>query len=328
MHIAIVGATGSLGQDVVDNLNELNRENIRLSAFATENSLSESLEFADSSIPVQEIKSDSFKDIDLVILTVPAQAATKYAEEALKCNCQIIDASGALLSEKNPLVLYSTNINDADGAKKVIINPNPLAQQLVSILSPLDNSVEIKRVVSSTYQAVSGRGKNAIAELFEQSASLLSGQEHMQIHNFSTQIGFNCIPTTSDFVGKNAYEEIQVASQTQLLMKRKLPISISCVQIPTFIGYAQTLSIEFSSDINAEKVKNILEHSENIKVLDNPQNDEFSTPFGCAETNGIYVSRIRDDMYNPNTVNLWVVSDNLQLAALNITNIVKKLSSH
>lgn len=328
MHIAIVGATGNLGQDVIDQLNALNRANITISAFATEKSITESFHFGDSVVNVEEVKDDSFVGTDIVVLAVPAQYITKFAEMAVQANAQVIDASGTLIDEGVPLVLYNSNLNDADNSKKVIVTPNPLVQQLVSVLAPLDKSADIKRVVTSTYQAVSGKGKNAIAELFEQSAALLGGQEHMEISQFSTQIGFNCIPATSEFIGEHTREEIQVSTQTQILMHKQFPVSATCVQIPTFIGYSQAVSIEFNNHIDATKVRQILELSDNVKILDNPKNDEFSTPYGAAETNHIYVSRVRKDISNPNTINLWIVADNLQLSALNIVNIITKLSSH
>ena len=328
MHIAIVGATGNLGQDVLDQLTSEKRDNITISAFATENSISENFSFGDTTIQVEEIKEDSFNNADIVVLAVPAEFATKYAEMAVKANAQVIDASGMLADEKNPLVLYNTNINDADGSKKVIVSPNPLVQQLVNVLAPLDKSAGVKRVVTSTYQAVSGKGKHAIAELFEQSTALLSGNDHMDVNNFSTQIGFNCIPTTSEFIGEHAQEELQIIAQTQALLHKQFPITATCVQIPTFIGYGQAVSIEFENFIDAAKVRQILELADNVNVLDNPKNHEYSTPYGSAETSGIYVSRIRADIANPNTINMWVVADNLQLSALNIVNIVKKLSSH
>lgn len=328
MHIAIVGATGNLGQDIIDQLAAEKRDNITISTFATENSISETFNFGEELVKVQEIKEDSFNGADLVVLAVPNEFIVKYAEMATKANAQVIDASGTLLDEKNPLVLYNSNINDADSSKKVIVTPNPLVQQLVNILSPLDKSADVKRVITATYQAVSGRGKHAIAELFEQSTALLSGQDHMEINNFSTQIGFNCIPATSDFINANAHEELQVIAQTQALMHKQFPITATCVQIPTFIGYAQAVSIEFNNHIDADKVRKILDLADNVNVLDNPANHEYSTPYGSAETSSIYVSRIRKDLANPNTINLWVVSDNLQLSALNIVNIIKKLSSH
>jgi aspartate-semialdehyde dehydrogenase len=328
MQISIVGATGNLGQDVIDQLNALNRANITIRAFATENSISESFNFGEQTVDVEEIKEDSFEGSDIVVLAVPSQYITKFAEMAVKANAQVIDASGTLIDEGVPLVLYNTNLSDADGSKKVIVTPNPLVQQLVSVLAPLDKSAGVKRVVTSTYQAVSGKGKNAIAELFEQSANLLSGQDHMEISHFSTQIGFNCIPATSEFISEHSREEIQLATQTQILMHKQFPVTATCVQIPTFIGYSQAVSIEFENHIDATKVRQILELSDNVKVLDNPKNDEYSTPYGAAETNHIYVSRVRTDLQNPNTVNLWIVADNLQLSALNIVNIITKLASH
>lgn len=328
MHIAVVGATGNLGQDVLDLLTAEKRENITISAFATDRSISETFAFGEKTIAVEEVKEDSFNDANIVVLAIPAEYVEKYAEMAVKANAQVIDASGVLVDEKTPVVLYNSNINDADSSKKVIVSPNPLVQQLVNILSPLDKSADVKRVVTSTYQAVSGKGKNAIAELFEQSSALLGGQDHMDINSFSTQIGFNCIPTTSDFIGEHAKEELQVVAQTQVLLHKQFPITATCVQIPTFIGYGQAVSIEFNNYIDAAKVRQILDLADNVNVLDNPANHEYSTPYGSAETSGIYVSRIRNDISNPNTINLWVVSDNLQLSALNIVNIIKKLSSH
>lgn len=328
MQISVVGATGNLGNDVIEQLNALNRANITLRAFATENSISEEFNFGDQVVKVEEVKDDSFEGADIVVLAVPSQYITKFAEMAVKANAQVIDASGMLIDEGVPLVLYNTNLSDADGSKKVIVTPNPLVQQLVSVLAPLDKSAGIKRVVTSTYQSVSGKGKHAIGELLEQSASLLSGQEHMEISQFSTQIGFNCIPATSEFITEHAREEIQLSTQTQILMHKQFPITATCVQIPTFIGYSQSVSIEFENHIDATKVRQILELSDNVKVLDNPKNDEYSTPYGAAQTQHIYVSRIRTDLQNPNTVNLWIVSDNLQLSALNIVNIITKLASH
>jgi aspartate-semialdehyde dehydrogenase len=328
MHIAIVGATGNLGQDVLDLLTSEKRDNITISAFATEQSISESFSFGDSVINVEEVNDSSFKNTDIVVLAIPKEFVEKYAELAIKHNAQVIDASGLLVDVNNPIVLYNANLNDADSSKKVIISPNPLVQQLVSVLAPLDKSADVKRVVTATYQSVSGRGKGAIAELFQQSSALLNGNDHMDIENFSTQIGFNCIPATSEFIGENTSEELQVATQTQILMHKQFPITVSCVQIPTFIGYGQAVSIEFNNYIDAHKVRQILDLADNVNVLDNPQNNEYSTPYGSAETSGIYVSRIRNDVSNPNTINLWLVSDNLQLSSLNIVNIIKKLSNH
>ncbi|MCP4355002.1 MAG: hypothetical protein GY793_05090 [Proteobacteria bacterium] len=329
MQIAIVGAAGNLGQDVIDQLSQLERKDLVIKGFDV---VEQEDELVDSSyeeiISIDAIDENSFNDIDMVILAISAENTEKYVRLATASKSIVIDASGQSLSEKNPLVLYSQNIDDSRAKSKVVVTPNPLVQQLVSLLAPLDKSTGIKRVVTSTYQSVSGRGKDAIAELFDQSVALLSGQEHSEIVTFSTQIGFNCVPATSEFINEHSKEELQLMTQSQILMNKQIPITATCVQIPTFIGYAQSVSVEFNDSMDSVKVRNILNNIENVSVVDDPKNDAYATPYGCAETSIIYVSRIRNDYSNPNTVNFWVVSDNLKMSALNIANIVKHLSCH
>jgi aspartate-semialdehyde dehydrogenase len=241
----------------------------------------------------------------------------------------VIDNSSAWRMDPDvPLVVPEVNASEVDNIKKgIIANPNCSTIQMVVALKPLHDVAKIKRVVVSTYQSVSGGGKKSMDELWEQTKSVFHPQATFPPVNFTKQIAFNVIPHIDVFMdGGDTKEEWKMKAETMKILDSSVKVSATCVRVPTFVGHAESLNIEFNEEISADKARSILRESPGLMVVDKPEENGYITPVECVGEYATFVSRIREDSTQDNTINIWCVSDNLRKgAALNTVQIAESM---
>ena len=328
LQVAVVGATGVVGNEMIRILEERNFPVAQLHLYASERSEGKNLEFQSNRLTVKKLDKDSFKDIDIALFSAGASRSLEFAKIAVQSGAIVIDNSSAFRMEPNiPLVVPEVNAHCLNRESKIIANPNCSTIQLVVVLNPLHKISAIKRVVVSTYQAVSGAGQRAIDELDVQVRAKMQSKESRP-ENFPHQIAFNCLPQIDVFLdGGNTKEELKMINETRKILESKdLPISATCVRVPVYNAHSESVNIEFFEDMNSQKARKILDGSVGIEVLDDVHNLVYPMPIDISGEDDVFVGRIRDDDSIRNTLNLWVVSDNLRKgAALNAVQIAECL---
>jgi len=328
LQVAVVGATGVVGNEMIRILEERNFPVAQLHLYASERSEGENLEFRSKSLTVKKLNQDSFKDIDIALFSAGASRSLEFANIAVQSGAIVIDNSSAFRMESDiPLVVPEINSHCLTSECKIIANPNCSTIQLVVVLNPLHKISPIKRIVVSTYQAVSGAGQRAIDELEMQVRAKMKSEESPS-ENFPYQIAFNCLPQIDIFLeGGNTKEESKMINETRkILESADLPLSATCVRVPVYNAHSESVNIEFCEDMDSQKVREILNGSDGIEVLDDVDRLIYPMPIDISGKDDVFVGRIRDDDSVPNTVNLWVVSDNLRKgAALNAVQIAESL---
>lgn len=329
-NIAILGATGVVGREITKIADELKVEYNSIKFLSSPKSAGKKITFQGKEYTVEETKPESFDGIDIVMASAGGSTSQKYAPEIVKRGGVIIDNSSAFRMEKDvPLVIAYVNDEDLKKHKGIIANPNCSTSQLMLVLKPLHEKAKIKRLIVSTYQAVSGAGLAAINELTENTKAALVG-EKFENKKFMKPIAFNVIPQIDVFC-ENGYtkEEMKVVNETKkiLHLPEELPISCTAARVPVYNGHSEAVDIEFENDITPDEVRNILKDSFGIKVIDNPEKYEYPTPVVDATgTNPVYVGRIRKNLALNNGISLWCVADNIRIgAALNTVRICKKV---
>ena len=328
LQVAVVGATGVVGNEMIRILEDRNFPIAQLHLYASERSEGKNLEFQSSRLIVKKLDEDSFKNIDIALFSAGANKSLEFAKIAVQSGAIVIDNSSAFRMEPNiPLVVPEVNSHCLNRENKIIANPNCSTIQLVVVLNPLHKISAIKRVVVSTYQAVSGAGQRAIEELDAQVRANMQSKEFLP-ENFPHQIAFNCLPQIDVFLeGGNTKEELKMINETRKILESKdLPISATCVRVPVYNAHSESVNIEFFEDMNSKKAREILDGSVGIKVLDDVDRLVYPMPIDISGEDDVFVGRIRDDDSIRNTLNLWVVSDNLRKgAALNAVQIAECL---
>lgn len=328
LQVAVVGATGVVGNEMIRILEERNFPVAQLHLYASERSEGKNLEFQSNRLTVKKLDKDSFKDIDIALFSAGASRSLEFAKIAVQSGAIVIDNSSAFRMEPNiPLVVPEVNAHCLNRESKIIANPNCSTIQLVVVLNPLHKISTIKRVVVSTYQAVSGAGQRAIDELDVQVRAKMQSKKSRP-ENFPHQIAFNCLPQIDVFLdGGNTKEELKMINETRKILESKdLPISATCVRVPVYNAHSESVNIEFFEDMNSQKARKILDGSVGIEVLDDVHNLVYPMPIDISGEDDVFVGRIRDDDSIRNTLNLWVVSDNLRKgAALNAVQIAECL---
>lgn len=323
--LAIVGATGLVGRTILRVLEEKNFNNFEYTLFSSSKSAGTRLKFMNENYTVMELKENSFDEhFDFAIFSAGAETAKKFAPIVASKNCIVIDNSSAFRMDNDvPLIVPEVNFEDIINHKNIIANPNCSTIQAVIVLKPLDDKFKIKRIVYSTYQAVSGAGKLGLEDLE-------NGRINSQkpLIKFSHPIYDNCLPQIDIFL-INGYtkEEMKMINETRKILGHPfLPITATCVRVPVSNCHGESINIEFENDFSLEEITNILKSSPGITVLDNINNEEY--PFNTI-VNGhdeVFVGRIRKDFSKKNCLNLWVVADNLRKGAgTNAVQIVEKL---
>ena len=329
-HIAIAGATGAVGRKMLAILEERNFPVDDLKLLASTRSAGKFLEFKGEKIAVEELRQNSFVNMDIALFSAGAGISREFAPAAVKSNCVVIDNSSAYRMEKDiPLVVPEVNSDAIGDNPGIIANPNCSTIQMVMVLKPIHEKFKIKRVVVSTYQSVSGSGQKAIDELKNQTRDLFSGNE-VKVNVYPHQIAFNCLPHIDKFLD-NGYtkEEMKMINETRkILGDDSVQVCPTTVRVPVFYSHSEALNIETEGPITGSAVKELLKAQSGISVVDDPLNNEYPLAIEGEDKNEVFVGRIRDDISCERAVNLWVVSDNLRKgAALNAVQIAELLVS-
>ena len=328
-NIAILGATGVVGREITKIIDELKVPYKTIKFLSSTKSAGSKIEFQGKTYTVEEAKPESFDNINIVLASAGGSTSQKFAPEIVKRGGVIIDNSSAFrMDEDVPLVIAYVNDEDLKKHKGIIANPNCSTSQLMLVLKPLHEKAKIKRLIVSTYQAVSGAGLAAINELTDDTKARLEGK-NFENKAFKKPISFNVIPQIDVFT-ENGYtkEEMKVVNETKkiLHLRQDLPISCTAARVPVYNGHSEAVDIEFEEKISPDEVREILENSFGIKVIDNPENFEYPTTRDASGVNPVFVGRIRKNLAFNNGISLWCVADNLRIgAALNTVRICQKV---
>ena len=329
-NVAVVGATGAVGNEMIRILEERNFFVGQLKLLASERSLGKSLEYKGKSIPVDVLNENSFSGMQIGLFSAGGSISEKFAPIAAKAGCVVVDNTSAFRMVPDiPLVVPEVNPEEIGQYKNkgIVANPNCSTIQMVVALKPIHDAVRIKRIVVSTYQAVSGTGKKAIEELSLQTRAILNGQEPA-VKIYPHQIAFNCLPQIDVFLD-NGYtkEEMKMINETKKIMNEpSMAVTATTVRVPVFYCHSESVNIETERKITPAEVKQLLAKSPGIKVLDDPSQRLYPQAIHAVGKDDTYVGRIREDKSIANGINLWIVSDNLRKgAALNAVQIAEIL---
>jgi aspartate-semialdehyde dehydrogenase len=330
-HLAVAGATGAVGNEMLKILEEQNFPVASLKLLASSRSAGKTLDFRGSSLTIEELREDSFEGVDIALFSAGASTSRKFAPAAAESGCVVIDnSSGWRMDPEVPLVVPEVNPHAvADYRNKgIIANPNCSTIQMVVVLKPIYDAVGIERVVVSTYQAVSGTGKAAMEELSDQTQKLLSFQE-VTPEVYPYRIAFNCFPHIGSFL-ENGYteEEMKMVHETQKIREApEIRISATTVRVPVFYGHSEAVNIQTSRKLSAKEARVLLFQAPGVRVMDNPDERIYPMPLDAAGTNDTLVGRIREDISSENGLDLWIVADNIRKgAALNTVQIAELLA--
>lgn len=329
--VAIVGATGNVGREMLNVLAARNFPVSEVYAIASNKSAGQQVSFGeDHVLKVQSLDKFNFKGVDIVLASAGSKVSKEFVPEAAKKGAVIIDNSSFFRMDKDvPLVVPEVNPEDIKLYKKknIIANPNCSTIQMVVALKPLHDIAHIKRVVVATYQSVSGAGKEAMDELFNQTRALY-GNAVPKREAFAKQISFNVIPQIDVFMDDGATkEEWKMRVETKKILDPDIEVSATCVRVPVFVGHSEAINIEFKKPLTVAAAKKALQKAEGVIVVDTPDLESgFITPAEIAGDDPVYVSRIRKDQTVKNGLSLWVVADNLRKgAATNAVQIAEVL---
>ena len=328
-NIAILGATGVVGREITKIIDELGIEFNQIKFLSSAKSAGTKLEFQGKTYTVEEAKPESFDGVNIVLASAGASTSKLFAPEIVKRGGVLVDNSSAFRMEADvPLVIAYVNDEDLRKHKGIIANPNCSTSQLMLVLKPLIDKNPMKRLIVSTYQAVSGAGLAAINELTDNTKATLANEE-FENKCFKKPISFNVIPQIDVFLD-NGYtkEEMKVVNETKkiLHLPQDLPISCTAARVPVYNGHSEAVDIEFENPITPYEVREILKNSFGVKVIDNPDNFEYPTTRDASGVDPVFVGRIRKNLAFTNGISLWCVADNLRIgAALNTVRICKKL---
>jgi aspartate-semialdehyde dehydrogenase len=329
-NVAVVGATGAVGEQMREVLEERHFPVGELRLLASERSAGQFLPFQNKQIRVEILNDDSFADIDIGLFSAGGGVSAKYAPIAVGAGAVVVDNTSFFRMEPDiPLVVPEVNAKEIGNYKnrRIIANPNCSTIQMVVALKPLHDAARIKRIVVSTYQSVSGAGRRAMEELSQQVAALFNGKE-IEKEKFPHQIAFNCIPHIDAFMdGGYTKEEWKLINETRKILNEPLlPITATTVRVPVFCSHSESVNVETERKLTATQAKALLREAPGIVVADEPQADIYPMAIDAVGKDATYVGRIRDDDSVANGLNLWVVADNLRKgAALNAVQIAEIL---
>ena len=328
-NIAVLGASGVVGREILGILAENNVEFNEIKFLASKRSAGNKIEFKDKEYTIIEATPEAFEGVNIVLASAGGSTSLALAQEAVKRGCVYIDNSSAFRMEKDvPLVIAGVNDEDLRKHKGIIANPNCSTSQLMLALKPLDEYAKIKRLIVSTYQAVSGAGLAAIEELTDNTKTNLIGMPYDN-KVFKYEIGFNVIPQIDSFC-ENGYtkEEMKVTNETRkiLHLDESVPISCTAVRVPVYIGHSEAVTVEFEKPIDADKAREILKNAYGVNVVDDTANFVYPTPKDAAGKDPVYVGRIRKSIAFDNGIDFFCVADNLRIgAALNTVRLAQKV---
>ncbi len=327
-HVAVVGATGAVGIEMIKTLEKRNFPVGKLTLLASKRSLAKKLSFRGEEIAVEELTKSSFAGIDLALFSAGASLSKEFAPIAARAGCVVIDSSSAFrMDDEVPLVIPEINAADLKHHRGIIAKPNCTTAVTLMALYPLHQAFNVRRIFASSYQAVSGSGAKAIAELERQVQQIVSGQPVTK-EVYPHQIAFNVLPQVDSFL-PNGYtrEEMKLESEARKIMHHPtFRASITCVRVPVYRAHSVAVSAEFEKPVTVEAAREVLKHAPGLDVVDNPANQEYPLPLHAAGRDNCEVGRLRKDCALENGLCFWVVGDQLlKGAALNAVQIAEEL---
>ena len=331
--VAVVGATGNVGREMLNVLAEREFPIEELAALASSRSTGDEIEFGETGkmLKVRNIEHFDFSGWDIALFSAGSDAAKTYAPKAAAAGCVVIDNSSYYRMDPDvPLIVPEVNPEAIDGykAKMIIANPNCSTAQMVVALKPLHDAAKIKRVVVATYQSVSGAGKQGMDELFEQSRNIFVGDSSEPV-KFTKQIAFNVIPHIDVFLDDGSTkEEWKMVAETKKILDKNIKVTATCVRVPVFVGHSEAINLEFQDEISAEQAQDLLREAPGVMLIDKREDGGYVTPVECVGDGATFVSRVREDSTVDNGLSLWCVSDNLRKgAALNTIQIAELIAA-
>jgi len=327
--VAVVGATGNVGREMLNILAERTFPADEVVALASRKSMGVECSFGDKTLKVKTLDHYDFSDVDICLMSAGSTVSKEWSPKIAAHGVVVIDNSSCWRMDPDvPLIVPEVNADALAGFRKknIIANPNCSTAQLVVALKPLHDHAKIKRVVVSTYQSVSGAGKDAMDELFSQTKAVFTVSE-IEPKKFPKRIAFNLIPQIDVFM-EDGYtkEEWKMVAETKKILDPKIKLTATCVRVPVFVGHSEAVTIEFERPISADEARSILSAAPGCLVIDRPESGGYVTPYECVGEDATYISRIRTDPTVDSGLVLWVVSDNLRKgAALNAIQIAECL---
>src|SRR6187551_862612 len=327
--VAVVGATGNVGREMLNILDERKFPADEVVVLASRRSVGVEVSYGDRTLKVKALDHYDFSDVDICLMSAGGSVSKEWSPKIGAQGAVVIDNSSAFRMDPDvPLVVPEVNAHALDGfsKKNIVANPNCSTAQLVVALKPLHDAATIKRVVVATYQSVSGAGKDAMDELFRQTRAVFVA-DPIEKAKFTKQIAFNVIPHIDVFLDSGfTKEEWKMSVETQKILDPDIQVTATCVRVPVFVGHSESVNIEFEMPVTAEKARAALRAAPGILVVDKREDGGYVTPIECAGEDATFVSRIRKDPTIENGLNIWIVSDNLRKgAALNAVQIAESL---
>jgi aspartate-semialdehyde dehydrogenase len=328
--IAVAGATGNVGREILSILDERKFPVSEVVALASRNSVGKKVSFGETkTLVVQALEDFDFTGTDIGLFSPGGAISAIHAPRAAAAGCIVIDNTSHFRMDKDvPLIVPEVNRDAISGytQRNIIANPNCSTIQMLVALKPLHDVAKIKRIVVSTYQSVSGAGKDAMDELFNQTKGIYMNSK-IPANKFSRQIAFNVIPQIDSFTDSGyTKEELKMVNETMKILDPNIKVTATCVRVPVFNCHAESINIEFERPLSASEARDILREAEGVTLIDNTEEGYFATPVECVREDSVFVSRIRKDDTVENGLNIWVVSDNVRKgAALNAVQIAEEL---
>ena len=325
--VAVAGATGNVGREMLAILAERRFPASEVIALASTNSIGRDVSFGDKTLRCKALEHFDFRDVDICLMSAGGAVSKEWSPRIGEQGCLVIDNSSTWRMDPDvPLVVPEVNADAAKGFSKkyIVANPNCSTAQLVVALKPLHDVARIKRVVVSTYQSVSGAGKDGMDELFNQTRAVFV-TDAVESKKFTKRIAFNVIPHIDVFMDDGSTkEEWKMVAETKKILDPKIKLTATCVRVPVFISHSEAVNVEFETPLSADEARAILEKAPGVLVVDRRENGGYITPHEAAGEDATYISRLRDDPTVDNAINFWCVSDNLRKgAALNAVQIAE-----
>ena len=330
--VVVAGATGNVGREMLNILAERQFPVDEIAVLASRKSLGTEVSFGDTTLKTKDLETFDFTGWDIALFAVGSGPTKEHAPRAAKAGCVVIDNSSLYRYDPEiPLVVPEVNPEAVEDytKKNIIANPNCSTAQMVVALKPLHDRARIKRVVVSTYQSVSGAGKDGIDELWDQTKSIYNPVDDKPAVKFTKQIAFNVIPHIDVFMDDGSTkEEWKMVAETKKIIDTKIKVTATCVRVPVFVGHSEAVNIEFEDFLDEDEARDILREAPGIMVVDKREDGGYTTPVECVGDYATFISRIRQDSTIENGLNLWCVSDNLRKgAALNAVQIAETLGT-
>ncbi len=330
--VVVAGATGNVGREMLNILAEREFPVDEIAALASRKSLGTEVSFGEKTLKTKDLETFDFTGWDIALFAVGSEASKIYVPRAAASGCVVIDNSSLYRYDRDvPLVVPEVNADAVLGYQKkmIIANPNCSTAQMVVALKPLHDRARIKRVVVSTYQSVSGAGKEGIDELWDQTKGMYVPGQEVAPKKFQKQIAFNVIPQIDVFLDSGeTKEEWKMVAETKKILDPKIKVTATCVRVPVFVGHSEAINIEFEDFLDWEEAQDILREAPGVLLVDKREPGGYVTPIECVGDYATYVSRVRQDSTIENGLNLWCVSDNLRKgAALNAVQIAEVLGN-